>query len=77
MSNGMLTIDYNEPAYVCFAQTGQIGTGPRYCSQDEIRELLFELGLITDTQFTTCQDIVLRIPIQISDTQLKNMKLAA
>ncbi len=77
MSDGMLTIDYNEPAYVCFAPIGQIGNRPRYCSPDELRDLLLELGLTADIQFTPCQDIVLRIPIQISDTQLIHMKLAA
>ncbi len=73
----MLTIDYNGPAYVCFAQTGQTGNSPRYCSQDEINELLIALGLIKEIQFTQGQEIVLRIPIQISDTQLRQMKLAA
>lgn len=77
MRDGILTIDYNEPAYVCFAPIGQVQNSLRYCSQEEIKELLIELGLITEVQFTTCQDIVLRIPVQISETQLKDMKLAA
>jgi hypothetical protein len=77
MSEGILTINYHEPAYIGFSRSGSAQQSLRYCSQEEIRELLHALGLISDDETLHCRDIILRIPIHISDSQLQQIKLAA
>jgi hypothetical protein len=81
MIQGVLTVNL-DPAYVGFLQ----GPGPlvtaadridawHYCSVDDIRNLLIELGAIMPGESWSPRELILRLPVQLSESALERLGL--
>ena len=78
MIDGYLIVNL-EPAYIGFSlarDNGEVSWhGRRYCTVEEIRTLLLELGVIEPDQHWPPQELMLRLSVRISRQVLEKMEL--
>jgi len=82
MIEGMLVINL-EPPYIGFSESSDAAAGSgspsyewRHCSQDDIRDLLIELGVISTTQSWPPRECLLRLTLPVPKKALKRLGLA-
>lgn len=80
MIEGTLIVNF-EPPYIGFSMPREIGQKPlvndlwRYCSKEEIRDLLIELDVISANQAWPPRDLILRLPVNLPRKVLENLNL--